>query len=69
MVSISGEAPQVNTVDASLGNAISNRPITQLPFEARNVVELYLQRAMTIAAARSMGIRVIRATCCWMAWT
>ena len=40
MISVSAEAVQVNTTDASLGNAIGNRPITQLPFEARNVVGL-----------------------------
>jgi hypothetical protein len=40
VISVSAEAAQVNTVDASLGNAINNRPITQLPMEARNVVGL-----------------------------
>jgi len=40
VISVTAEAVQVNTTDASLGNAISNRPITQLPFEARNVVGL-----------------------------
>ncbi|HTT66004.1 MAG TPA: carboxypeptidase-like regulatory domain-containing protein [Bryobacteraceae bacterium] len=40
VVSVSAEAVQVNTQDATLGNAINNRPITQLPFEARNVVGL-----------------------------
>jgi len=40
VVSVSAEAVQVNTTDASIGNAIGNRPITQLPFEARNVVGL-----------------------------
>ena len=39
-VSVTGEAIQVNTTDASIGNAISDRPITQLPFEGRNVVGL-----------------------------
>lgn len=39
-ISVSGEAVQVNATDASIGNAISDRPITQLPFEARNVVGL-----------------------------
>ena len=39
-VAVSAEAIQVNTTDASIGNAISDRPITQLPFEARNVVGL-----------------------------
>src|SRR5712692_2160436 len=39
-ISVSGEGIQVNTTDASLGNAIGDRVITQLPFEARNVVGL-----------------------------
>ena len=40
VILVTAEAVQVNTTDASLGNAIGNRPITQLPFEARNVVGL-----------------------------
>lgn len=39
-VTVSSEAAQVNTSDASIGNAIGDKPITQLPFEARNVVGL-----------------------------
>jgi hypothetical protein len=39
-VSVSAEATQVNTTDASIGNAIGTQTITQLPFEARNVVSL-----------------------------
>jgi hypothetical protein len=39
-VSVMAEAAQVNTSDASLGNAIAGRVITQLPFESRNVVGL-----------------------------
>jgi carboxypeptidase family protein len=39
-VSVTAEASQVNTTDASLGNAIGTQAITQLPFEARNVVSL-----------------------------
>jgi hypothetical protein len=31
---------RVNIQDATLGNTIGNRPITRLPFEARNVVGL-----------------------------
>ena len=34
------EAVQVNTVDASIGNAIWNKPIVQLPLNARNIVGL-----------------------------
>jgi hypothetical protein len=39
-IAVTAEAIQVNTTDASLGNAIGDKPITQLPFEARNVVGL-----------------------------
>jgi carboxypeptidase family protein len=39
-VSVTAESVLVNASDASLGNAIGVRPITQLPFEARNVVGL-----------------------------
>jgi hypothetical protein len=39
-VSVEAAATQINTVDASLGNAFSTKPILQLPFEARNVVGL-----------------------------
>jgi Carboxypeptidase regulatory-like domain len=39
-VSVSSEAVLVNTTDASIGNAIGTQAITQLPFEARNVVGL-----------------------------
>ena len=39
-ISVTGDAVQVNTSDASIGNAIGEKPITQLPFEARNVVGL-----------------------------
>jgi hypothetical protein len=39
-VSVESEAVQVNTTDASLGNAIGEKSILQLPFEGRNVVGL-----------------------------
>jgi hypothetical protein len=39
-VSVVDETAQVNTTDASIGNAIGGEVITQLPFEARNVVGL-----------------------------
>lgn len=40
VVSVEAETAQINTVDASLGNAVGTRPILQLPFEARNIVSL-----------------------------
>jgi hypothetical protein len=39
-VSVSAEATQLNTTDASLGNAVGAKPIIELPFNARNVVGL-----------------------------
>ncbi len=39
-VAVTGEALQVNTQDATLGNAIGTEPILELPFDARNVVGL-----------------------------
>ena len=39
-VTVQAESPILNTVDASLGNAISEQQIRNLPIEARNVVHL-----------------------------
>src|SRR5690242_14460059 len=35
-IAVSADSARVNTVDASLGNAVDSRMITELPFEARN---------------------------------
>lgn len=51
-ISVSAEAIQLNTVDASLGNSFGTKPILQLPFEARNVAGLLsLQPGVTFAGA------------------
>ncbi len=39
-VSVSAEAAAINTTDATIGNAIGEKPIAELPFEARNPVGL-----------------------------
>jgi len=39
-VTVQAETPIINTVDASLGNSISERQIRNLPIEARNIVQL-----------------------------
>ncbi len=39
-VTVSAEASTVNTVDASIGNAFSERQVSALPLQTRNVVEL-----------------------------
>jgi hypothetical protein len=39
-IAVISESSLVNTVDASIGNAIGEKPIIELPFEARNPVGL-----------------------------
>lgn len=39
-VSVVADTENLNTVDASVGNAIGNKPIVQLPLNARNIVGL-----------------------------
>jgi hypothetical protein len=47
-VDVQGEAPPVNTVDASLGNPFDSKQILELPSEGRNAVELLsLQAGVT----------------------
>lgn len=58
VVSVSAEAVQLNTTDASLGNAISGKAITQLPFEGRNVMGLLsLQPGVTFLGELPTGLR------------
>jgi hypothetical protein len=53
-VAVTSEAIQVNTTDASLGNAIGTLPISELPFEARNPAGLLaLQPGVTYFGALS----------------
>ena len=48
IVDVSGEAPMVNTVDASLGNTFNARQLTDLPSEGRDPVSiLSLQPGVT----------------------
>jgi hypothetical protein len=57
-VSVSAEATQVNTRDASLGNALGTRPILQLPLEGRNVVGLLaLQPGVTFLGENNSSSR------------
>jgi hypothetical protein len=49
-VTVSSDALQVNTTDATIGNSFGTKPILQLPFEGRNVVGLLsLQPGVTFA--------------------
>ena len=40
VVNVSGEAPALNMVDASLGNSFAERQVKQLPIDGRNVPDL-----------------------------
>ena len=40
VVTVTSEAPAINTVDASLGNSFDETQVSQLPLEARNVPDL-----------------------------
>jgi len=52
-VSVTAEALQVNTTDASIGNSFGTKPILQLPFEGRNVVGLLsLQPGVSFAGEK-----------------
>ena len=53
-ISVSADAVQINTQDASLGNNFGTKAILQLPFEARNVAGLLsLQPGVTFAGANA----------------
>jgi hypothetical protein len=55
-VAVVAEGTQINTTDASLGNAIGDRPILQLPFNARNVVGLLaIQPGVTFISEPNPG--------------
>ncbi|MGH9661593.1 MAG: carboxypeptidase regulatory-like domain-containing protein, partial [Bryobacteraceae bacterium] len=40
MIEVAAEASHINTVDSTIGTAFGTKPITQLPFEGRNVARI-----------------------------
>ncbi|MBL8229087.1 MAG: carboxypeptidase regulatory-like domain-containing protein [Bryobacterales bacterium] len=57
-VSVSADTTNVNTVDATIGNAFGTRPILQLPLEGRNVVGLLaLQPGVTFTGETQTNSR------------
>jgi hypothetical protein len=57
-VSVSAEAVQVNTTDASIGNAVATKSITQMPLNARNIVGLLaLQPGVVFTSEESTNYR------------
>jgi hypothetical protein len=54
VVTVSAEAPVLNTTDASLGNTINQMQVMQLPMEARDVAGLYaLQPGVVFTSNRT----------------
>jgi len=56
-VNVTAEAAATNTVDASVGNAFSERQVRQLPLETRNVVELLSLQPGVTPTGEVMGAR------------
>ena len=53
-IEVTGEAPLINSTDASLGNAFSERQVMELPMEGRNVPDLLsLQSGVAYTGNRS----------------
>jgi len=56
-VNVVAEASTVNTVDASVGNPLSERQVRQLPLQTRNVVELLSLQPGVTSDGEVMGAR------------
>ncbi len=56
-VNVSAESTEINTVDASIGNAFSERKVSQLPLETRNVVELLSLQPGVTPTGEVLGAR------------
>jgi len=57
VVNVSAEAAVINTVDASIGNPFSEKQVSQLPLETRNVVELLSLQAGVAPTGEVLGAR------------
>ena len=57
-VEVRGEAPTVNTQDATIGNAFNTQQIQSLPFEGRNAVEILSLQPGVVYTNPTEGTRV-----------
>src|SRR6266852_7261896 len=54
VINVTGEAPALNLVDASLGNSFAETQVKEIPLEGRNVPDLLsLQAGVTYTGNRS----------------
>lgn len=56
-INVTGDAPALNTVDATIGNAFNETQIRQLPLATRNVVELLSLQAGVTQTGEVLGAR------------
>jgi hypothetical protein len=56
-INVTGEAPALNTVDATIGNAFNETQVRQLPLATRNVVELLSLQAGVTQTGEVLGAR------------
>ena len=68
VVNVMADVAAINTEDASVGNAFSERQIRQLPLQTRNVVELLSLQLELRPMAKWWGRGAIRITSHWTAW-
>lgn len=57
VVNVTSEVSLINTTDASIGNAFSERQVRQLPLETRNVVELLSLQPGVTPSGEVLGAR------------
>jgi len=57
-IEVRGEAPTVNTQDATIGNAFNTQQIMSLPFEGRNAVEILSLQPGVVFTNPTEGTRV-----------
>ncbi|MFN9896990.1 MAG: carboxypeptidase-like regulatory domain-containing protein, partial [Acidobacteriota bacterium] len=56
-INVTGDAPALNTVDATIGNAFNETQVRQLPLATRNVVELLSLQAGVTQTGEVLGAR------------
>ena len=58
----------MNTVDASVGNALTQMQVRQLPLLTRNVVQLLSLQPGVTQTGEVLGASAIRTTSRWTVW-
>lgn len=67
-VDVAAEASTINTVDASVGNAFSEKQVRELPLQTRNVVQLLSLEPGVTTNGRYSVRGATKTTSPWTAW-